>query len=121
MHLLAKIRALPAHRPTPRSFQWIYQPKNFRLKLLVKHASAFATAPPGFLNAKICKAEDIVTIHVFYHELSPVTSAMHMRGTKRLFEAQGNEVVPAPCNFTDLVHPDDSFRLQWPGSESLGL
>ena len=42
-----------------------------------------------------------------------------MRGTKRLFEAQEIEFVPAPCNFTVLVHPDDSFRLPWPSSEGL--
>lgn len=50
-----------------------------------------------------------------------MTSAMHLRRAKRLFEAQGNEVVPAPCNFTVLIHPDDSFRLPWPSSEALGL
>ncbi len=30
-------------------------------------------------------------------------------------------MVPAPCNFTVLVHPDDTFRLPWPGSEALVL
>ncbi len=30
-------------------------------------------------------------------------------------------MVPAPCNFTVLVHPDDTFRLPWPGSEGLVL
>jgi uncharacterized SAM-binding protein YcdF (DUF218 family) len=50
-----------------------------------------------------------------------VTSAMHMRRAKTLFEAQGIEVIPAPCNFTVLRHPDDSFRLPWPSSEGLVL
>ena len=48
-----------------------------------------------------------------------VTSAMHMRRAKVLFEGQGIEVIPAPCNFTVLRHPDDSFRLPWPSSEGL--
>lgn len=55
-----------------------------------------------------------------YTQVILVTSAMHMRRAKRLFEAQGIEVVPAPCNFTVLIHPDDSFRLPWPSSEGLG-
>jgi uncharacterized SAM-binding protein YcdF (DUF218 family) len=50
-----------------------------------------------------------------------VMSAMHMRRAKVLFESQGLEVVPAPCNFTVLRHPDDSFRLPWPSSEGLVL
>jgi uncharacterized SAM-binding protein YcdF (DUF218 family) len=48
-------------------------------------------------------------------------SAMHLRRAKHLFEAQGIEVVPAPCNFTYLIHANDSFGLPWPGLESLVL
>lgn len=56
-----------------------------------------------------------------YTQVILVTSAMHMRRAKRLFEAQGIEVYPAPCNFTYLIHPDDSFRMPWPSSEGLVL
>jgi uncharacterized SAM-binding protein YcdF (DUF218 family) len=56
-----------------------------------------------------------------YTQVILVTSAMHMRRAKVLFEEQGIEVIPAPCNFTVLIHPDDSFRLPWPGSEGLVL
>jgi uncharacterized SAM-binding protein YcdF (DUF218 family) len=55
-----------------------------------------------------------------YTKVILVTSAMHMRRAKRLFERQGIAVVPAPCNFIYLRHPDDSFRLPWPNSEALG-
>jgi hypothetical protein len=57
VHLLAKIRAHPAHRQTPRDFKEFRKLIKFLTKSLVKHASAFATALPEFLNAKICKAE----------------------------------------------------------------
>ncbi|WP_158860046.1 YdcF family protein [Lunatibacter salilacus] len=56
-----------------------------------------------------------------YSKVILVTSAMHMRRAKRLFEAQGIEVVPAPCNFFTLRHPDNSFRMPWPSSEGLVL
>jgi len=56
-----------------------------------------------------------------YGRVILVTSAMHMRRAKSLFESQGLEVVPAPCNFISLRHPDDTFRLPWPSVEALEL
>ena len=50
-----------------------------------------------------------------------VTSAMHMRRAKSLFESQGIEVVPAPCNFVSLRHPDETFQLPWPSTEAMDL
>lgn len=56
-----------------------------------------------------------------YTKVILVTSAMHMRRAKRLFEAHGIEVIPAPCNYTFLIHPQNSFRMPWPSSEALDL
>jgi len=56
-----------------------------------------------------------------YGRVILVTSAMHMRRAKSLFESQGMEVVPVPSNFISLHHPVDTFLLPWPSVEALEL
>lgn len=57
-----------------------------------------------------------------YDKLILVTSSMHMRRARKIFESQGLEVIPSPHHFIDIKDPNRRFAIHLvPSIEGINL